>query len=1031
MTLIASALVVILLFFGSSASADTSFASQNTPINPTASASQEASTTAGGATTDLVDQKINATVYTDATLQHVSQDTTISVSGALPTGGYATAYPVDLSMVEGDDVLTAYNITAYQADGTEFVVDDPLTVTVDVPDMPSHLQGDDLSLVYVPANNQKPEALDTPVKVTDAGVAFTVEHFSVYAVTVGNVNSATIAVDGIAQPGITVSGTSGSAPAITITSTYPDEEHTFSLSSNNQNLIFTSITKDGEEQLTGGQFAINTQGDLLLTYSFDHTTTFLVYYNNNNATSGTKKSVVLTIVITVVGADIALGIKDTLAQDGRLNAVLNATITDPVIAYTWYKSATQDGSYTPVNADALENGGVSVNVAVDSGAKMWYKVEVTLDNGDGATTTETSSSYQVPYYASIQNGSFETPDASLRSVGNANYSQFADGTPGLFWHTTASDGLIEIGVPTSISSGSPYGLTEAAEGSRFAELNATTIGTLYQDVLVTPGETLYWSLAHAGRLGEDTMNVIIMPLSDVGTADLPKVGDNAPSGTTVISDDARVSVTSITDDMGSWNTGNGGKDYADQYVVPDGVYVVRFYFESVSAAGDDLTKGNLLDDITFSSDMPYTIEYYVNNTLMASSSANGEYRAASETVINANGEIIDPDGQDTQDAYLKGLFEDYDGNPANTLQKTVLTTMDTSTGTAVAGGRDLERATSFTLTKANSVLQLYYVTAGVFVNKKVVGVASEDMPDNYKVSFALYDSGGNMVGTTARLYLAGGNLNGSLEFVDGSGNPVALAAGTYTVEELGSDDIDGYTYVSTTQQGVTGIVDSNETPLTPGSDTPATEATFEVTGSTYSIYEIYFTNTYRPTTTSVTVSKVVTGEYGDKTRSFAFQAHLSDDHGNPMQGAYACTDGVVAGTAATPPSYDAIQFNDEGIALFSLSHGQSITILDVPTEYNIQIVEAPDSNYTTSFISNGASPAIPIECGDTGMVAVSPNLTFMFTNARVAAVLSGIGAGSIGALIPEAAVVVLITAMIIAGKSVASRRRRGGIHGAK
>ncbi len=48
-----------------------------------------------------------------------------------------------------------------------------------------------------------------------------------------------------------------------------------------------------------------------------------------------------------------------------------------------------------------------------------------------------------------------------------------------------------------------------AEGEQFAELNAREPGMLYQDVKTTPGQTIYWRLAHRGRDGKDTMRVRI------------------------------------------------------------------------------------------------------------------------------------------------------------------------------------------------------------------------------------------------------------------------------------------------------------------------------------------------------------------------------------------------------------------------------------------------------------------------------------------------------------------------------------------
>ncbi|WP_449408979.1 hypothetical protein [Microbacterium maritypicum] len=97
----------------------------------------------------------------------------------------------------------------------------------------------------------------------------------------------------------------------------------------------------------------------------------------------------------------------------------------------------------------------------------------------------------------LANGSFEQP------VITSGVSIVNEGVvPG--WFTTATDNQIEIWR----SPGNPRAYP-AAQGSQFAELNATQASMLYQDLATTPGQTLYWSLKHRGREGTDTMRVMI------------------------------------------------------------------------------------------------------------------------------------------------------------------------------------------------------------------------------------------------------------------------------------------------------------------------------------------------------------------------------------------------------------------------------------------------------------------------------------------------------------------------------------------
>lgn len=174
---------------------------------------------------------------------------------------------------------------------------------------------------------------------------------------------------------------------------------------------------------------------------------------------------------------------------------------------------------------------------------------------------QTPALQDVPQQVALVNGSFEEPAISGKhqmlpdaSVGGARSVQG--------WRTTASDHVIELwhdrsGVP-------------AADGMQFAELNANESSALYQDLETTPGSTLYWSLHHRGRSGEDTMSV--------------KIGspDRKPNKT-----------WNLTDGAAAW------RQHTGEYKVPRGQKITRFAFEAGATAGGDPTVGNFLDNIVF------------------------------------------------------------------------------------------------------------------------------------------------------------------------------------------------------------------------------------------------------------------------------------------------------------------------------------------------------------------------------------------------------------------------------------------------
>jgi hypothetical protein len=143
------------------------------------------------------------------------------------------------------------------------------------------------------------------------------------------------------------------------------------------------------------------------------------------------------------------------------------------------------------------------------------------------------------------------------------------------WNTTASDKKIELW-ESGFDGYSGIMQYFSYEGNQHAELNGNMVSTLYQKINGTvPGTELTWRLAHRGRLGKDTMNLLI--------------------GKTLNSLEVQKTMTT---DKYDWEV------YSGTYVVPAGQTTSYFAFQSVSAAGNSQTGGvfnptygNFLDSI--------------------------------------------------------------------------------------------------------------------------------------------------------------------------------------------------------------------------------------------------------------------------------------------------------------------------------------------------------------------------------------------------------------------------------------------------
>lgn len=72
------------------------------------------------------------------------------------------------------------------------------------------------------------------------------------------------------------------------------------------------------------------------------------------------------------------------------------------------------------------------------------------------------------------------------------------------WRTTSEAQVVEVWEDG-------YWGVAAPEGAQFVELDAQSPDTLYQDVVLTPGEVVYWSVLHRGRLGNESIEVLLGP----------------------------------------------------------------------------------------------------------------------------------------------------------------------------------------------------------------------------------------------------------------------------------------------------------------------------------------------------------------------------------------------------------------------------------------------------------------------------------------------------------------------------------------
>ena len=116
---------------------------------------------------------------------------------------------------------------------------------------------------------------------------------------------------------------------------------------------------------------------------------------------------------------------------------------------------------------------------------------------------------------------------------------------------------------------------------------------------------------------------------------------------------------------------------------------------------------------------------------------------------------------------------------------------------------------------------------------------------------------------------------------------------------------------------------------------------------------VKFTNTRLP---DLSIAKVVTGAAGNKMDKFNFTIELNDQMGNPINDQYVYVGSVYPGqeNQASKPEDGILEFTD-GKAQIQLSHGQQITIKNLPYQSRYTVTEVEQHGYTVIY-NKGVKP---------------------------------------------------------------------------
>lgn len=255
-------------------------------------------------------------------------------------------------------------------------------------------------------------------------------------------------------------------------------------------------------------------------------------------------------------------------------------------------------------------------------------------------------------------------------------------------------------------------------------------------------------------------------------------------------------------------------------------------------------------------------------------------------------------------------------------------------GTEVKGAEAAEFANSYSTTEVSYAPQ---------IEKTVTGDTPSDETFNFNITASEDNPNGATLpaDTTATVTGSGSTSFGNISFTK---------AGTYSFEiKETQGDVLGYSYDGSVWT-LTVVVEDIDSILTIASHT------YTKVDGTSSDNEASFENIY--SSGSLTISKTVTGDAGDKDKEFTFTVTLTDDNGNPLNGEYRYT-GSKEGTIK---SGEAIK----------LKHGESVTISGLPVgaKYTVTEEEANKDGYATMIK------------GDSGAITDGAELVAEFTNEK-------------------------------------------------
>jgi hypothetical protein len=181
--------------------------------------------------------------------------------------------------------------------------------------------------------------------------------------------------------------------------------------------------------------------------------------------------------------------------------------------------------------------------------------------------------------------------------------------------------------------------------------------------------------------------------------------------------------------------------------------------------------------------------------------------------------------------------------------------------------------------------------------------------------------------------------------------------------------------------------------------------------------------------TTLSASKVLSGKYSNMLMEFGFTVAFTDSDGKPLPAGTQFNYAVynIEGQGYTPPSSGTLTLDSSGSATFTLKHGQTIFIEDVPLTGRVRIVEQEYEGYDATFVDSLYEGEI-IKSNDTMLIEITENRKFTFTSERFIAPPTGVAENEAGIILMLPGILSMTAlVMLITGKLLRRKQFRGKI----